>query len=291
MPTHRRSRVIARTLQTVLNQTFHDMEILIREDGEDGTEAVIRAIGDPRIRFHRNPTPLGMPGNLNRLIEDTRGEYVLVLHDHDRFDPTLIEKMVHVLDRHRNVTYVHSALEVHDEESGAIRRYVADFPPITSGEKWLRHMLSRFDCAVCAMSMVRRSTYEQYGLYDPDFGFISDVEMWMRLALHGDVAYLREPLMFLAVREAGHPYRAGAWKLLESVFRIHRLYGERSGIGASPLWRIRFGLRKEAMRVKNLLSALRRSRYSKEAREEAGEYLRHHGGPCSRVAGRLLMPW
>jgi len=45
--------------------------------------------------------------------------------------------------------------------------------------------------------MARRSAYETLLPFDPSFGFVSDVDMWMRMCLYYDVAYIRKPLIIL----------------------------------------------------------------------------------------------
>jgi len=70
----------------------------------------------------------------------------------------------------------------------------------------------------------RRRAYTQSGLYDATYGFISDVEMWMRLARNGDVAYVREPLIQVRIREEGHPETVNWAKWARVAGQIHRKY-------------------------------------------------------------------
>ena len=60
-------------------------------------------------------------------------------------------------------------------------------------------------CPVCALTLVRREAHESYGLYDASYGFISDVEMWMRLSMRGDVAYIDKPLIDVRERRLRAP--------------------------------------------------------------------------------------
>ena len=56
-----------------------------------------------------------------------------------------------------------------------------------------------------------KKAYESVGLFNSRFGFISDVDMWLRLACGVDVAYVPEPLMTLTSREADRPYYGYPW--------------------------------------------------------------------------------
>jgi hypothetical protein len=131
--------------------------------------------------------------------------------------------------------------------------------------------------------MVRRSAYEKYGLYDTDYGFVADVEMWMRLASHGDVVYLRDILMSVRAREAGHEYIATNWKAVDNVIRMHQRYVAESGTSAA-----RFNFMAEKYRLTSFLSSMKQSKFAQNARRDAKAYLSKNGGLLSRVAASLI---
>lgn len=290
MPTYKRAHVIGETLATVVSQTFGDMEILVKSDGGDSAaEAVIRGINDPRIIYSQSAGRLKMPGMINSLISEARGHYILVLHDHDLYDPRLVEKMAAVLDAQPRMAYVHTALKAIDSTGAVMATYCGDYAAVTPGDLWLRHMLSRFDCPVCALTMVRRSTYERHGLYNSDFGFISDVEMWMRLAHTGaDVGYIAEPLIWCRAREADHEYAKVNWETVDNVLRIHELYESMDRGSRSAPRRVQLLLKNERFRVTQLLAAMKQSRCAKSARSEARNYLLESGQIFSRTLARLI---
>ena len=228
MPTYRRPHQIGDAIRSLLAQSWTDFELLVRDDGDgaDGTrEAGLAAAGgDPRVRYHRNPTPLRMPGNLNGGIEATRGEVVAVCHDHDLYRPEFLAEMLGALDRNPSALFVHCAIEVINQEGRPLASHVGEWPELTPGAEWLKFMLGGLSCPVCALTLVRREAHERFGLYDPAHGFISDAELWMRLARHGDVAYVARPLIQVREREEGHHADANAIPLTHSIARIHRRY-------------------------------------------------------------------
>src|SRR5437867_2492073 len=102
MPTYNRARHIGKTIRSLLEGTWKDFELLIRDDGDgcDGAKEAVYAAtaGDPRATYHRNHRKLGMPENLNAGIMDSRGELIAVCHDHDLYRPAFIERMVRTLE-------------------------------------------------------------------------------------------------------------------------------------------------------------------------------------------------
>lgn len=287
MPTYKRPHLIRETLLTVVNQTFPGMEILVKADGtEDGTEAEVRHVGDPRIRFSRSPVRLGMPGILNSVVAETRGELVLILHDHDLYHPRLAGELVRRLDAHPAALYAHAAVQIVDGNGRVTRSYLNAFPEVTPGPEWARFMLSRFDCPVCACSMVRRDALERHGLFDPEYGFLADIELWLRLSMQGDVAYVPEILMSLREREAGHEYKKIKWDAVDSVVRIHRRYTP----AVLPGWRSAawLALRTERLLIESYLASMKQTRFARAARREGKEFLRRVGGPLSHLVAAVL---
>lgn len=228
MPTYRRPHQIGSSIRSLLMQTWTSFELLVRDDGagNDGTAAAVSAAadGDWRVRYHRNMQRLGIPGNLNRGILESQGEFIAVCHDHDLYKPSFLAEMVGTLIRHPTALFVHCAIDVITQGGVYTRSLIGDWPEVSPGSSWIRFMLSRLHCPVCALTVVRRDAHDRYGLYDPSYGFIADIEMWMRLALHGDVAYVCQPLIQVREREADHGAAANGASLVYIVARIHRRY-------------------------------------------------------------------
>jgi glycosyltransferase involved in cell wall biosynthesis len=228
MPTFRRPHQIGESIRSLLDGEYQDFELLVRDDGNgsDGTaEAVVAAAdGDSRLRYHRNPTNLGIAGNLNEGIRASRGELISVCHDHDLYRPAFLKAMVAALDHYPSALYVHCASEIIGQGGEHKGSNIHDFAELTPGHSWLRFMLSRPGCPVCALTLVRRSAHECYGLYNLTDGFITDVEMWMRLSRFGDVAYVREPHLQLRERERDHQAGANSFAIASTLARIHGRY-------------------------------------------------------------------
>lgn len=289
MPTFKRAHLIGESIRSILDQTFTDFELIVRDDcSPDRTKEVVVGFDDPRIRYHRNIRNLGMPANLNEGIYNSVGQFTLVCHDHDLYERTMVEKMVQFLDQHPSAAFVHAGVVFIDQNSRQTgRRSVARYPKLSPGRAWLNHMLSRFDCPVCANSMVRRQAYEEYGLYDPDFGFIADTEMWMRLSLYGDVGYIAKPLIQVREREPDHKYSRINWALIDTVIRIHRLYARRSFSGLNGYWRhLHLACRADRYLLEHYLACIKRK--DNQACEEGRQYLLRSGVLLSRLVATVI---
>jgi glycosyltransferase involved in cell wall biosynthesis len=77
IPCYNGEKFIGSTVESILNQTLVDFEIIIVDDASsDRTVAVAQAYRDKRIRLIRNPLNLGMGGNWNKAVSHSRGKYV-----------------------------------------------------------------------------------------------------------------------------------------------------------------------------------------------------------------------
>jgi glycosyltransferase involved in cell wall biosynthesis len=205
--TYGRAHVLPATIESILNQTLVDFELLISDDcSPDETEAVCRAFvkSDSRVTYRRNPTRLGMPGNLNSALMEVPGDLIANLHDSDLCDPSLLEQWRDALIQCPRAAFVFNAYR-HLSADGSVREVTSEpLPPCFPGRVLLEAVYFRrwrFDSPVWGTVMARRSAYDRVGHFDERFGFYADVAMWMRLAEEFDVAYVNEPLLTLPSRE------------------------------------------------------------------------------------------
>ena len=79
IPTYNSATTIGETLNSILSQTYQDLEILVVDNAsEDNTVKVAQEFVDPRIRIYENETNLGGEGNFNRCIALAKGEYIAI---------------------------------------------------------------------------------------------------------------------------------------------------------------------------------------------------------------------
>ena len=83
VPTFNRTRYLAAALESALAQTYRNIEILVSDDAsrEDVFGDVVSRFSDPRIKYHRNPSNLGMGMNTWGALRRANGKYVGTIHD------------------------------------------------------------------------------------------------------------------------------------------------------------------------------------------------------------------
>ncbi len=96
MPVSRSADEIARSLRSVLAQTYADFEVLVDDDGDAG-QRVVEQLADARVHYRRNEPPRGFVANHEGLLERAQGELIAFLHDDDTWAPDYLETAVRTL--------------------------------------------------------------------------------------------------------------------------------------------------------------------------------------------------
>jgi glycosyltransferase involved in cell wall biosynthesis len=205
VPCFKLAHLLGECLQSILNQTFKDFEILVMDDcSPDNTAAVATAFHDKRIRYIRNNPNLGHLRNYNKGIDLARGKYVWLISADDYLRrPYVLEQYVETMRNHANVGYVFcDGVGVHDGvETGTLTGKVhGDKSRVISGHVFLKTLL-KSNSVLAASGMVRRECYERISKFPLDMPWAGDWYLWALFALDHDVAYLPEPMVCYRVHE------------------------------------------------------------------------------------------
>lgn len=231
MLAYNHAQTMRRSLDNLLAQTYTDFELVISDDcsPDPDMETICRSYvdRDPRVKYFRNAKNLGRIPNYNAAISRAQGDYIAIAHDGDRYRPDLLEKWVEALDCYPSTAFVFNSLEAIEWDGSHLRYHYHDYPPLIKGLELLDEMLSRHDSPVFGMAMFRKSCLDCVGMFDERFDMIGDVDIWMRFALHYDVAYVREPLIGIVPRETNHDTSVRCWETLWQNEEMHRVNAQR----------------------------------------------------------------
>lgn len=120
--TYNQQNFIRETLDSVLAQTYPNIEIIVSDDGSvDGTPDILREYGQrypDKIKPVFSPMNTGIPSNINRGMKQRTGELTAWLDGDDLMLPAKIEKQVDFLLKHPEVTGCYHDAEIFDSNSG-----------------------------------------------------------------------------------------------------------------------------------------------------------------------------
>lgn len=224
IPTYKREMHVIQAVAGMLAQSVESIEVIVADDYPNNTNHPIQEIRDPRLKYVKNTTNLGVPGNINSCLERSIGEFILVFHDSDIPSPGLVKKMLEIFRLHRNVMYVHTGLKFLDNNESDYSIELGDFNVVTSGRVWLKRMLGNFSSEVSAVTMAPRAVYERYGIFDSKYGFYADIEWAIRMCNYGDVGYISEPLVAMRARGIDHPFNSVRWECYDWLACMRESY-------------------------------------------------------------------
>jgi glycosyltransferase involved in cell wall biosynthesis len=214
IPTYNCGAFLDEALQSVLNQTFLDYECVIVDNcSTDNTEAVVaKYFTDPRIKYYKNTTNIGLVGNWNKCLEYAQGEYIKYLCADDTFYPDALEKMVSVMEENPTVSLV-----IADKEFfGSINKIMKmPFEHLVEGREVIYETLRTFDFMGDPTVVMFRSSNLKLGPFRDQL-WVVDWEMWIRQLTVGDAYFIPETL----TRIRKHPDQATN-KLVVKNF-VHR---------------------------------------------------------------------
>lgn len=201
IPTYNYGRFLGEAIQSVLDQTFEDFELIVVDDGStDNTKEVVDSFADPRVKYIYQENRGHSAAN-NVGILASKGEYVAILDADDVWLPQKLELQVKVLDSRPDVAAVCSDIYIVDAQTGVITgRFwhnsprLGPFNPHMAAQKALRRLLSRGCFIHPSTALIRREVYNEVGLHDESLKTHEVWDMWVRVLLRFAVETIDMPL-------------------------------------------------------------------------------------------------
>jgi glycosyltransferase involved in cell wall biosynthesis len=197
IPTNNRAPFLKAAIQSVLNQTFQDFEIIVVDDASrDPTPEVVRSFSDARIQYIRHETAKGQGVTRNDGINQASGEYIALLDDDDEWLPQKLRKQVSLLDRSPpDVGMVYSGFYKVD---ASCKRVITEVIPEKRGYVHVELCADNL-IGTCSTVLIRKTCFATTNLFDENLAAGADWDMWLRISEQFEIDYVREPLVLYRV--------------------------------------------------------------------------------------------
>lgn len=120
IPCYRNLAQARRCVDTLLAQSFGDFELVLADDGASHEyRDYVAALGDPRVRYQRNPERLGAMRNMFQAITSGTARYTLAFHEDDLLGTHYLQTAIGILERHPTVGFVAAQLREFQDEPPA----------------------------------------------------------------------------------------------------------------------------------------------------------------------------
>jgi glycosyltransferase involved in cell wall biosynthesis len=162
-----------------------EFELVVSDDvSRDGSAEVVRQLSDPRIRILRNQVNVGIFGNMNRCIAAARGELIQFFSQDDLMKPGYLASQVRSLRGNPDAGLVYGTPDYIDERSLLIRSDLVDGTPEyidTALYLWIASHHGALPASISSI-MIPRGTFEEVGLFNPDYRVAGDIEFYNRVS-------------------------------------------------------------------------------------------------------------
>jgi glycosyltransferase involved in cell wall biosynthesis len=203
IPTYNRADYLKKSVQSVLDQTFDDFEIIIINNySTDNTLDVIHAFNDDRIKVINFKNDGIIAKSRNQGIMQSVGKYIAFLDDDDLWCPDKLEIQIKYLESHPEFDLVYSNALIIDEH-GNKKGLLKNPTKAKTGKIFLDLLYENFVPVLTVL--MKKEIVETNGLLneDPSVRAAEDYEYWLRASLQYNFGYIDKPLTLYRIHSEG----------------------------------------------------------------------------------------
>jgi glycosyltransferase involved in cell wall biosynthesis len=207
IPSYNHEKYIAEAIQSILNQTYQDFEIIITDDGsKDNTVKIIKSFTDSRIKLFCFSQNQGAAAAANQCIAESKGEFIALLNSDDAWVPEKLERQVNFLGTNLEIGAVFSYAQFIDENSNKITnplkiKYIDFIMENRTRFEWLNYFFYHGNCLCHPSILIRKECYNTIGVYDRRLAQLPDFDFWIRLCQKYEIYVMPQKLVNFRIRD------------------------------------------------------------------------------------------
>jgi glycosyltransferase involved in cell wall biosynthesis len=193
VPTYNRGQLIARSVKSVLNQTYRDFELIIVDDAStDNTEEVVSSFNDKRIRYIRHEENRGEAAARNTGIKAARCNYIAYQDSDDEWFPEKLAKQMELLkDASPEVGVIYTGFWKTENH----RKTYIPFSWVNQKNGDIHKELLKGNFIGSPVVLIKKDCFNRVGLFDERLCNLVDWEMWLRISKQYHFRCVDEPLV------------------------------------------------------------------------------------------------
>lgn len=214
IPIYNGEKTIQETIESVLNQTWSDLELIAIDDGsQDSTLDILAKIKDPRLKVFSYPNA-GQAASRNRGIVHAGGEYIAFIDADDLWTSDKLELQLKALQESPQASVAYSWTDCIDESGQFLRRgsYIT-----VNGDAYAKLLLIDF-LENGSSVLIRKQVLDAVGGFDESLPPAEDWDLWLRVALrYHFVAIPRSQILY---RVSANSASANVWRMESSCLQV-----------------------------------------------------------------------
>jgi glycosyltransferase involved in cell wall biosynthesis len=191
IPTYQRGKFFLEAVESVLAQTYSDIEIIVVEDGSHEAEQKLDLLGSP-VRYIWQPNQ-GVAAARNTGVREAKGGWIAFLDDDDLWLPEKLSRQMSLIRDHSDLGLVHTHHFIRNGEKQWVDSRVY-LPPDAVPSGFVTHELVLHNFIVTSSALVKRDLVTLAGGFRTEFQPAEDYDLWLRLSLLAPFGFVQEPL-------------------------------------------------------------------------------------------------
>jgi glycosyltransferase involved in cell wall biosynthesis len=197
IPTYNRAQLIIRSVQSVLNQTYKNFELIVIDDGSsDGTKDVLTPYMDCIRYFYQENK--GISAARNRGLQEAKGDYIAFLDSDDEWVPEKLAIQVKIMDENPSIGIIHNKLVIVNENNQQIGT-----KPKSDSSNVFHELIETLGDLPTSSILIRKECFDKVGIFDESLPTMEDFEMWLRIAQYYNIYEYRNRCLAYSHRHAG----------------------------------------------------------------------------------------
>ncbi len=181
---------ISRAINSVINQTYNNWELIIWDDGStDNTVNIIKNFKDDRIRLFLQEKNLGLCKSRLNVIEKINGSLVSILDADDYFESEKILKQINVFKNKKDVALCTTWTKFYDENLSIKKIFKSDLNNNDLKKKLLFHNIIPHSSI-----MYKKEAAIEVGWYSKNYEYSQDYDLTLKLIQKNDIHLIKEHL-------------------------------------------------------------------------------------------------
>jgi glycosyltransferase involved in cell wall biosynthesis len=225
IPTYNSAHYLREAIESVLDQTYKDLEIIVIDDGStDNTKEIVKTYMDRIIFLQQANSGPARARNLG--IQKSSGEFVAFLDADDIWYPEKLERQIEIFLKNPQYGLVHSDALIRSVDNSQPDRLWFDFKRRVKSGKVFSDLLA--ECSIILPSVIiRRQCLEETGCFDENLKIWEGYDLWLRVAYSYLIGFVDAPLFLRRIHSDNLFYNNLLYEIL-SLIRIMENWEEKA---------------------------------------------------------------
>tara|TARA_B100001093_G_C26501043_1_gene873328 strand:+ start:41 stop:775 length:735 start_codon:yes stop_codon:yes gene_type:complete len=232
MSTYNREKLLPRAIDSILNQSYTNFELLLCDDcSSDNSIKIINNYIEKNnnIKLIKNEKNIGLTKSLNKLLKIAMGDYIARCDSDDYYHKDKLEKQIHFLQNNRDIHFVGTWGQTIDYDGNFISNNYIDKAVPAGTKNTVKHIMLSLNnnCIIAGSPLYKKEVFNKIGLYDEIMYSSQDFNLHLRMLQFFNYDCIQEKLYYYCQDSEN---RNHSIQRSQEALKFYRKYGPREDL-------------------------------------------------------------